>query len=532
MTFTRRNLLKHSAIALPGSMLLNKGMSFDDLKEAFPLATGIDKAKLIATAIDSAIRAGASYADARLTRNESFTINSFSPNPKQTMALGVRALYQGYWGFASSPLCSEEEANRIGESAVVQAKVNVLGRERQTELAPLEISNGEWETPVKDNPFNIAYEELTDFFAGFSSYASTLKFIKQFNQWYEFSRSYKDFGNSDGQNNSQILYWSSGNVAFKVEDKSIKRESWGKVEEISIAGKGFEYFRDRPIRQYLRNAHEEALNDLSLPMKPIDPGRYVVQIDQGGIANVLQKSIGKATEVDRVFGFEANTGGTSYITDPHTMLNTLKIGSNSVNVWCDRSEIGSAGCVRWDDEGVHPERYDLVKDGILVNLQTNREGASWVKDHYQNTQQDLRSFGTANSPSAMDVQITHPSDLYLMPSDTSITRDNLRESIDDGIEIRIPDISFDFQQITGWSRGGKSYEIKKGKREAILANAGMLFRTPELWNNIISIGGTPSVEYFGLLSRKGQPEQTIASGVKVPPCIVKEMTVIDNTRKA
>ncbi len=516
---------------MPGAMLLKPGLTIHDAGELLLSDTIPNERELISRAIDSAVSAGATYADARLTRNDSFEVVHTSPNPKQTMSFGVRALYQGYWGFAASPVWSLEEAGRLGLAAVEQAKVNVLGRERVTELAPIDISNGHWKTPIKDDPFNIDFDELLDFFGGISSFILTLKFVTTTNRRAEFFRINKAFGSSQGQFTSQVLYQSSGNISFLLTDKGSGRSSGRDVEEISIAGMGFEYFRDRPLREYIRNAHEDALHDLTLPVKPIEPGRFLTLIDQRGTANLLHQSIGKATEIDRVFGFESNSVGTSYINDPHVMLNTFRVGSSLMNVSCDRSEVGSVGRVKWDDEGVTPIKYDLVKDGVLVNLQTNREGASWIKDHYDNNHQ-LRSFGASHAPSGMDVQLVHQSDLSLIPSVRPLSHKDLRESIDEGIEFQVPRVELDFQQITGWTAGGRVYEIRKGKQVARLANAGMLFRTPELWSNLVQLGGHESMRYFGLHSKKGQPEQTAVSGVYSPPCVVKDITVIDITKKA
>ncbi len=529
---SRRSVLKKSALLTPGAILTRNISPLISQTDSEVHIKVTEKKEIISTAVDSAISAGASYADARLTKNESFYVgDSASPLQQEKMAFGVRALYQGYWGFAAGPVWSQEEAARLGRAAVAQAKANVLGRERITELAPMEITNGHWETPVKDDPFKIDYYELKDFHTALRNFAVSLKHLKNPLIYFVFTRTNKAFGSSMDQFTTQTLYQSSGTIKFQINDLR-GGESIGSVDEVSIAGLGFEYFRDRPLRDYLRKAHEESLNDLELPWMPIDPGRYVTLIDQNGVANLLHQSVGKATQVDRVFGFEANAGGTSYITDPENMLNNFKIGSKAFNVYCDRSEVGSAGRVKWDDEGVQPIKYDLVKDGVLANLQTNREGASWIKEHYDNTKQNLRSFGVASSPSALDVQLTHLSDLYLKPVNSSGSRDNLRESVDKGIEFRGTNISLDFQQISGWTQGGRAYQIKNGKRAARYGTAGILFRTPELWNGLVETGGEESVSYFGLESKKGQPEQTFASGVYVPPALFKDMTIIDVTRKA
>lgn len=536
MFHTRRSVLKKGGLFALGTAAVGTGVwpstsiagTRQIVEPLFPDGHP-DRRRIIQEAIDSAMSAGASYADARLTHHEEFSIGYRAPNRYENMAFGVRVLYQGYWGFAASPVWSTDEAVRLGRAATNQARANVLGRERITELAPINASEGHWETPVTQDPFKIDYDEISDFFGGLSGFIGSLKFIGSFFTRFAFSRTHKAFGNSMGQFNTQLLYSSGGAIAFSLEDKE-GRVANGEIEEISPAGQGFEYFRDRPLRDYIRKTHEESLEDLSLPFKPIDAGRYNVLVDQHGVGSLLGQSIGAATEVDRVFGFEANAGGTSYIDAPDTMLGNYKIGSPLLNVVCDRSEAGSVGRVRWDDEGVTPSRYDLVRKGVLVNLQTNREGASWIKDYYSSTGQEFRSSGSAAAPSALEVQLVHKADLYLTPSETSSSRDDMRKELGDGLEMRVPDVTFDFQQITGLSRG-RTYEVKKGRRVSRLLDAGMLFRTPELWSNLVAVGGKDSVRYYGRESKKGQPEQSVMSALYVPPVTFKEMTFIDVKRK-
>ncbi len=534
MLYSRRSVLKSSgllslgaAVMRPTAMLANANVAKPLFPNGYP-----DRNEIVSAAVDAAIAAGATYADARLSHTESYFISSYAPGRSENMAFGVRALYQGYWGFASSPVWTKEEGARLGAAAVAQAKANVLGRERITELAPIaDVTSGHWQTPIKDDPFKIDDDEMVDFVGGLTSYIGSLKFMGTFRTGFGFLRNNKAFGSSLGQLTTQTLYSASGLIDFGLKDEARQLESGGSVEGITPAGQGFEYFRDRPLRDFVKVAHEEALADLELPIKPVDVGRYSVLIDQSGVASLVSQSIGTATEIDRVFGFEANAGGTSYINEPETMLGTLKIGSPMMNVTCDRSGVGSVGRVKWDDEGVAPAQYDLVKDGVLVDLQTNREGASWIKDYYAQRGKSVTSYGCANAPTALDVPLVHKADLSLKPATTTESSDDLRAALGDGMEFRLPSVTFDFQQVTGLTRG-RTYEVKKGKRVARFLDAGMIFRTSELWTNLIGLGGSDSVRYNGLESRKGQPEQKIESAVYAPPATFKEMTFIDVTRKS
>lgn len=540
MIQTRRTILKHSVAALTTATLPQPPLAKSPAIITPGSVANVDiedprLKHLITSAVNAALAEGASYADARLTHAEGLRHGITSPDPVRSefMAFGVRALYQGYWGFASSPIWTEAEAVRLGQAATTQARVNVFESSRDVDLALLTTPrSGQWVMPVKDDPFNIASDEIYDFLKGLESFCSRLEYFGgSFGVLCVFGRTQKVFGSSLGQHTSQRLYGTYGLLSFAVR-KDSKGGVCDILDRLTLAGMGFEYLRDRPLREYILEAYEETLRDIELPIAPVDPGRYTTLINPIGVAGLVGKSIGIATQIDRAMGYEANAGGTSYITDPAGMVGNFKVGNSLVQVTGSRSETGSIGCVEWDDEGVEPMPFVLVKDGIITNLQTNREGCGWIKKHYAETNQPFQSFGCAQASSGLEVPLIFNADLTLQSgSDRSNTLDSLREMIDKGIEFKSPRVEMDFQQTTGFLRG-KSYEITKGKRTAILANSGILFRTPEIWNNLMHLGGADSLDRFGFSENKGEPGQSNPYSVTSPPAVFKEMTTIDIKRKA
>lgn len=504
--------LPRSAYALPADV--EDALSNDHFK------------RVIRLAVDSATDAGATYADARIT----YTLYG---RQTRMFGFGVRSLVDGYWGFASSPLISESEAAVLGRNSVYNASANSMGEPYPAELAPIDNpTDGEWIMPVKDDPFLMPEEEITDFLRGLSGFMGRLKYISDIQVREFFIRQDKHFGSSLGQFTSQRVYRTSATVSFLLENMETGRTADASLESLTPAGKGFEHLRDQPLREYLLEAHEEAMRDLSLPVIPVDVGRYPLLVNSRGVSSLMSRSIGIATQIDRAMGHEANAGGTSYIADPETMVGQFDIGNSLLNIECDRSEAGSVGLVKWDDEGVEPAPFTLVKDGTLVNMQTSREGAGWIKSHYEKTQSPYRSFGCTYASSAIDVPLIYGADMKLMPpGNSSATVDTLRSDMEDGIEFHTPAVSMDFQQISGLVRG-KAYLIKQGKREALVGGAGALFRTPELWKSMKATGGSNSVTRFGDESIKGEPAQYGYYSVSAPPAVFEDMSIIDVSRKA
>ncbi len=539
MNYTRRTVLKNSVI-MSGGLVALRSIDAQPRYTASVDASSIQDPKIkevISRAIDTAIAAGASYADARMSHAYSISSRGLRvPALTEGMSIGVRALYQGYWGFASSPTWSLDEGARLGAAALRQAKMNVFGAPREIELAPIaDLASGHWAMPVKNDPFRLDFDEVVDYSEGLVFYIeSTFPQAHDARVRIKFDKTEKAFGSSLGQFTTQALYSTSGLVGFGVKSPRARENGESvSLDTLTPAGMGFEYVRDQDIREQCRVAYLEALEIIQLPFEPVDVGKYSVLLQQQGAAHLLSQSIGQATQIDRAMGYEANAGGTSYIVDPVTMVGSFKIGSPLVNISGDRSSPGSVGMVKWDDEGVPPQKFDLVKDGILANMQANREGAGWMKDHYAKTNQPFQSYGCGFSATSLDVPLIYNADLTLAPAPNSTaTLDSMRSNLKDGLEIMNAEFSMDFQQVTGLGRGDRIFKIKNGKRVSKLIGAGSIFRTSELWGNVIELGGVSSARRFGVTEQKGEPTQEGMHSVTAPPMLVKELTVIDLKKKA
>ncbi len=482
--------------------------------------------KIVQSSIDAAVAAGASYVDARLSHSESFQIDGQHPALKENMAFGVRVLAEGYWGFASSPEWSEEEAIRLGKAAVVQAKANVFGSSGNVRLSDMvNTESGHWLMPVKDDPFEMAFDEILDYNNALRDYIGRFNLLETAAILVEYCRISKVFGSSTGQYITQRLYKTGGKIFISLSNAA-NDKSRGTFHDISPAGLGFEHLRDQPLRERLRAFHHDLVASLDLPVTHIDVGRYDTLLSASGVADLINKTIGRPTEIDTALGFEANAGGVGFI-DPYDMLGTYRLGSSLLNITGDRSAAGSVGRVRWDDEGVAPVKIDIIKDGIVANMQCNREGAQMIGDHFTKTGQVVQSHGCSHAPTALDVPMVHCMDLSMRSNQSDSSLDDLRGGMVKGIELHDPITLVDFQGITG-AIIGNMFEIRNGKRVARYNNGNIIFRTPELWNNLIGLGGPGSVARFGLENRKGQPQQISSSSVFSVPAVFKELSLMRN----
>ena len=138
----------------------------------------------------------------------------------------------------------------------------------------------------------------------------------------------------------------------------------------------------------------------------VEPGRYDLLIHPSNLWLTIHESIGHATELDRAIGYEANYAGTSFATPDK--LGNLKYGSSLMNVTGDRNTEHGLSTVGWDDEGVAAQRWDIVKDGVLVGYQLDRRIAAHVNQS--------RSNGCAFSDSPAHVPIQRMPNVSLQPN--------------------------------------------------------------------------------------------------------------------
>jgi TldD protein len=544
MSITRRTLL-HSGLkigaaaaavsALPRPLLAQLGRTLEPL----PPIEDPSLKSLTARAIDAARGAGASYADVRLThdRVRTFGINSHIDD-FESMLVGVRALVNGYWGFASGPVWTPDEMARLAREAVHQAKTNALGKPRAVDLAPAPVvADGHWEMPVAIDPFETSPFEINDFLESLSIYLARTPNARLLTNTAGAVVQERAFASTAGSYCTQRCHRMEGAFQFERQLEHGQRGGIG-LDCLTPAGMGWELYavnriprvRDHTMYEEIDRALEELKEDLLMPVKPVEVGRYPVVFDPLTVANIVDETLGRATELDRALGYEEKASGTSYLNDPSTMLGSYQAGASTLNVTAERAEPGAVGTVKWDDEGVVPDAFTLVKNGVLTDFQTTRESARWLEAAYTKHGLAVHSHGCAGAPSAVYAQLQHTPNLSLAPGRDGKDFGTLVSGMERGIAVKSGQVDLDFQHSSGLGTG-RLYEVKQGKRVARLVG-GFLFRATDLWKSIQALGGEEGLRRYGIKTAKGEPAQEYHHSVTAPAAMVKDLTIIDPLRKA
>ena len=159
MTTSRRDFLKTAGVAA-GALSVSSLPSWitSVAAEEEAAANGVDKNALADVALNTARKLGVTYADIRINRyrNESIATREQqvqNVSRGQNFGFGVRVLYKGTWGFASSRSVTPEDVRRITQQAVDIAKANSIYQRRRISLVPVDKVVTSWKSAFEKDPF-------------------------------------------------------------------------------------------------------------------------------------------------------------------------------------------------------------------------------------------------------------------------------------------------------------------------------------------------------------------------------------------
>ena len=183
-----------------------------------------------------------------------------------------------------------------------------------------------------------------------------------------------------------------------------------------------------------------------------------------------------------------------------------------MNIQGDRSQPGACATIGYDDEGVKPEDFMIIKNGIVNDYQTTREQANWLKWWYDQNKRPTRSHGCSNADNWSSVQFQRMANVSLAPGKEKLSPDDMIKNIENGIYIvGEGSFSIDQQRYNAQFGGQLFYEIKNGKVTQPLEDVAYQIRTPEFWNSCSAVCDQSDFRFGGsFFDGKGQPGQVSA----------------------
>ena len=554
MTTSRRDFLKASSAAAAAAGLAACGVSPQTNPAATPPAPPSSTLPptlsptpslgdaairdLALRALDASRTAGADYADIRIQNNRTQNVSTRERrvqalSDSESLGFGVRVLVEGAWGFAASHDLTTAEVERVARQAVAQARANRSALLRPVSLAPAPATpNGAWRAPVEVDPFTIGIEEKVALLLSANEAALRVAGARFASSSMSFFRSEKTYANTDGTFTVQSYYRTLPSMSITAVNADSTDFQSRASTDIQPMARGYEHVTAAGLVENAPRWAAEAVQKLSA--KPVDVGRYDLVLDPTHLWLTIHESIAHPTELDRALGYEANYAGTSFVAPPQNVLGKLRYGPEFMNVRGDRSEPGGLATTGWDDDGVAPEDFLIIRNGVFNDYQTTREQAGLLEWWYTQQGRPVRSHGCSYAQSWSDVQFQRMPNVSLRPGEQDLVWDDLIAATDRGIAI-VGDGSFsiDQQRYNAQFGGQLYYEIRGGKIIGMLKDVAYQIRTPEFWNSLDMIGGPRSYLLCGAYGdAKGQPSQSNAVSHGCVPSRFGQVSVINTGRAA
>ena len=504
------------------------------------------KKSLADTAMNAATKAGASYCDVRIGRYLNQFITTRDRNVEnivntESSGVGVRVIANGAYGFASTNDMSPDSIAAAARQAVAIARANAKLQTEPVRLAPVKgVGEVSWATPFKKDWRTVPIKEKADMLiaanaAGLASGASFMtSTLFQVNQQ-------KYFASTDGSYIDQDIHRLWAPFTATAVDKSTNRFRT-RDSLAAPVGMGYEYFDARAadkvqaaggvttlytksydIVEDARSAGRHAREKLSA--KTVEPGKYDLVLSPEHLFLTIHESVGHPTELDRVLGYEANYAGTSFATLDKWKTKQFKFGNERVNFTGDKNAPTSLGAVGYDDEGVPAKRWDIIKDGVLVNYQATRDQAHIIGEK--------ESHGCSYADSWDSVQFQRMPNVSMAPGKERLTPDEMVKDVKKGIYILGRGSYSIDQQRYNFQFGGQLYfEIKNGKITGPVEDVAYQSNTQEFWNACSAICDERDWRMGGsFFDGKGQPSQVSAVSHGSSTVRFNGINVINTARK-
>ncbi|MBK7011831.1 MAG: TldD/PmbA family protein [Xanthomonadales bacterium] len=519
----RRDFIKASGIGLGVLLLPAYGRVIAAEELVGKLDVGLKK-RLADTAMTAAKADGATYCDVRIGRYlRQFVITREDKvqnvvNTEST-GVGIRVIANGTWGFAASSDISADSVARAARQAVQIAKANSKLTTEPVQLAPVKgVGEVSWATPIVKNSMEVPIKDKVELLLGVN--AAAIKAGANFVNSMLFQvNEQKYFASTDGSYIDQDIHRIWAPMTVSAIDKATGK--FRTRDGLSMpAGMGFEYLDGRKEDKFALPggvigygnsydmledavaAAKQAQEKLKAPS--VKPGKYDLVLDPSHLWLTIHESVGHPTELDRVLGYEANYAGTSFATLDKWKSKDYQWGSDKVTIVADKTQKNSLGAVGYDDEGVKTQRWDLIKDGVLVNYQVIRDQAHILGlDHSQ---------GCCYADSWSSVQFQRMANVSLEPGKQKLSPEQMVKDVENGIYI-VGDGSFsiDQQRYNAQFGGQLFYEVKNGKITRMIEDVAYQIRTPEFWNACVAVCDQSDYRLNGsFFDGKGQPGQVSA----------------------
>jgi TldD protein len=320
-----------------------------------------DLAKLLLTL---ARKHGAEYADVRFERTEGSGLDYRDKELKEAVTstdegIGIRALFKGAWGFASTNDLTKDRLKDAVAKAVKIAKLCSLSVKEHEGLAPVKIEHATVNWKPKKDPMNMALEDKVQVLKDVDKAARTVKGINAVTVGYYDTKVVCGFFSTEGM---ALVH----HTVFTSLQANIVAKGHGKVSSMRLrlgGTKGLEVLDEQDPYEGAIDMAKRVVTMLTAKKPP--SGRLPLVADPDLTGVLVHEALGHACEADAILGGDSILEGQMGKT----------IASELVTIYDDPTVRGAFGSYPFDDEGVRTRRKVLVKKGVLNEFLHSRTTA-------------------------------------------------------------------------------------------------------------------------------------------------------------
>jgi TldD protein len=464
---------------------------------------------IASAAVEGALAAGASYADARAMHRRDEAIDVLNGRVErversESAGVGVRALIGSSWGFYAVADLDEAAARDAGAMAAAIAKASARVPGEPMPLAEVPVVDDTYTTPHTEAPLDVPLSEKVDMLIGVTATMQEVEGVALAKAFMQFWDTDTWFVSSQGHRIKQRIVESGGGFdATAIGEAETQRRSYPQSFGQFETG-GYEVIRRWDFPGNARRIAEEAVALLQADECPERETSLILEGSQ--LALQIHESVGHAIELDRILGWEAAFAGTSHLELPR--LNSHRYGSELMNITADATLPGALGTFGYDDEGTPAQSVDIVKDGTWVGVLSGRDSAAVA---------GVEPGGMVRGDGYARLPMVRMTNVGILPGDSSLeeivseTKDGIYMATNRSWSIDDRRLNFQF----GCEVGG---EIKDGKLGRMLKNPTYTGITPIFWGGLDMLAGGDEWVHWGTPNcGKGQPMQVAHTGHSAAP---------------
>ena len=482
--------------------------------------------RLADVALTIAKARGATHADFRIERLRTHNLLARDRELQtsiegESVGFSVRVVANGAWGFAAGMDLTPDAVASVANRAVAVAESLAPLNAHPVMLAEEPAYTDTYVSSYEIDPFSVSEDDKIAFLLGLNHRVLDSNKVDRVMSYVMLVREQKYLASLGGSRITQQRVRVKGDLtAVRIDKTTGAFETMGTASP--PAGRGWEYFTK--VYDFAGEAAAiPALLEEKMASPSVTAGRYDLVIDPTNLWLTIHESIGHSTELDRVLGYEANYAGTSFAT--LDKLNTLQFGSPKMHVTGDRQLLHGLSTVGYDDEGVAAQTWDIIRDGVLVGYQLDRQMARM--------QGFGRSNGCAFADQAGHVPLQRMPNVSLSASPKAISLDDLLGGVDEGLYI-VGDNSWsiDMQRYNFQFTGQKFFRIHAGKIVGQVKDVAYQSTTTDFWNAMEAVGGPATYVLGGAFNcGKGQPGQIAPVTHGCPAALFRQVAVLNTAQE-